>query len=282
MSKVIDLRGKTMGGKDKRALSRITNIAVHYSATDVGDVPTFERHWKGARGWNTGGYHELILVNGDVQIAYDPNVVSNGVYGHNSTSYNICYVGKGAPNAKQLAALKERVNYNRKRLGVAVKDVRGHREFSGQSTSCPALNMDEFRKSLDVKYDKPNIVKPPKKQTASTTVNKANLTVDGMWGKSTTRALQAYFKTPQDGFLSRQLRNGVTNALYGGTVKYGTGGSMVIRKLQKLVGEKVDGYLGTKTIRALQRYLGTVQDGKLSKPSLVIKELQRRLNNGKL
>lgn len=53
-----------------------------------------------------------------------------------------------------------------------------------------------------------------------------------------------------------------------------------VRALQRKVGAKVDGLLGPATVRALQRYLGTVQDGKLSRPSLVVKELQRRLNAG--
>ncbi|THE13919.1 N-acetylmuramoyl-L-alanine amidase [Bacillus timonensis] len=44
----------------------------------------------------------------------------------------------------------------------------------------------------------------------------------------------------------------------------------------------VDGYLNPKTISALQRYFGTPVDGIISKPSLVIKELQRRLNKGNL
>ncbi|MDR4890056.1 N-acetylmuramoyl-L-alanine amidase [Fredinandcohnia sp. QZ13] len=44
----------------------------------------------------------------------------------------------------------------------------------------------------------------------------------------------------------------------------------------------VDGYLNPKTISALQRYFDTPVDGVISKPSLVIKELQRRLNKGSL
>lgn len=51
----------------------------------------------------------------------------------------------------------------------------------------------------------------------------------------------------------------------------------------KVSGEKleVDGYLGPKTISALQRYLGTPVDGVLSEPSLMVMELQKRLNAGK-
>lgn len=45
---------------------------------------------------------------------------------------------------------------------------------------------------------------------------------------------------------------------------------------------RVDGYMGPSTISALQRYFNTPVDGVISTPSLVIKELQRRLNAGKL
>ena len=44
----------------------------------------------------------------------------------------------------------------------------------------------------------------------------------------------------------------------------------------------VDGYMGTETISALQKYLGTYVDGVISSPSEMVKELQRRLNNGVL
>lgn len=44
----------------------------------------------------------------------------------------------------------------------------------------------------------------------------------------------------------------------------------------------VDGYLGPNTIKELQRQLGTYEDGIISKPSNMVKELQRRLNNKEL
>lgn len=43
-----------------------------------------------------------------------------------------------------------------------------------------------------------------------------------------------------------------------------------------------DGHLGKLTISELQRQLGTPVDGIISKPSLMVMELQRRLNNGDL
>ena len=57
-------------------------------------------------------------------------------------------------------------------------------------------------------------------------------------------------------------------------VKYieSLGGRRIVKKI------KVDGYLGKETIRRTQQFFGTPMDGKLSKPSLVIKNLQKFLN----
>lgn len=40
---------------------------------------------------------------------------------------------------------------------------------------------------------------------------------------------------------------------------------------------RVDGYLGKKTITALQKHFGIIQDGVISKPSLMVKKLQKLL-----
>lgn len=106
------------------------------------------------------------------------------------------------------------------------------------------------------------------------------LTIDGKWGTETTYHLQLALGTIADGVISDQVRNSVTTAFYGSTIKFGNGkkGSLVIKALQSKIGAKVDGLLGPETIGKLQKYLGTVYDMKLSRPSLVVKELQRRLN----
>lgn len=166
MAKIIDLRGKTMGGHSKR--SRITKIARHHSATSSGDVFAFQRHWKNL-GWKTGGYHEIILRDGTVQLCYDSNVITNGVKNHNSTTYHICLVGNGNFTEAQERAFDERAKYNLKRLVLSVNDILGHCEFKGANTSCPGVNMNAVRARL--KGNKSYT--PPKKQTASTTVKKS-------------------------------------------------------------------------------------------------------------
>ncbi|MBM7598456.1 N-acetyl-anhydromuramyl-L-alanine amidase AmpD [Virgibacillus halotolerans] len=106
-------------------------------------------------------------------------------------------------------------------------------------------------------------IKGGKPSGSTTSKAKANLKVDGYLGVQTIKAMQRYFGTTVDGVLSKPS-------------------SLVIKKLQKLLGVIQDGIMGKNTISAMQKRFGTVVDGKLSKPSLVIKELQRRLNKGKL
>lgn len=121
---------------------------------------------------------------------------------------------------------------------------------------------------------KSNTTPKPSKPAAS------NLDVDGYWGQATTRALQKALGTAQDGVISGQYSNAVTRNI--SSVKYGPPytGSNVIKALQRKIGATADGYIGPDTVRALQRYLGTPVDGAISRPSTMVREMQRKLNNG--
>lgn len=90
----------------------------------------------------------------------------------------------------------------------------------------------------------------------------SKLTIDGLLGTATIKAMQRYFGTAVDGVISEP--------------------SAMVIALQKLLGIPVDGHWGPATTKALQKRFGTVQDGIISVPSAMIMELQRRLNNGKL
>ncbi|KRM62116.1 Lyzozyme M1 (1,4-beta-N-acetylmuramidase) [Paucilactobacillus vaccinostercus DSM 20634] len=56
--------------------------------------------------------------------------------------------------------------------------------------------------------------------------------------------------------------------------------SATVRVIQKHLGVKQDGYFGPVTYRAMQRKLGTPVDGKVSRPSLMWKQIQRDINSG--
>lgn len=167
------------------------------------------------------------------------------------------------------------------RHDIPISNVVPHKKWSGKN--CPMKLLDRWDGFIAAvegsEYHAPK--EAPKKTVSKPAPAKTKIAVDGKWGKETTRALQRALGTPVDGIISRQLRNSVTQALYGGTVHFGRGGSPMVRALQKKVGAKVDGYLGPETVRKLQRYLGTVVDGVISRPSsMMVRELQKRLNNG--
>lgn len=125
---------------------------------------------------------------------------------------------------------------------------------------------------------KKNGIEPKKNKTKP----KTQLVIDGKWGPDTTRELQKYFKTTQDGVISGQPNNASTRNIP--SAKFGSSGSNLIKAMQKWAGTPQDGKISevSMLVKFLQKRFGTPRDGKVSKVSLMVKELQRRLNAGKL
>lgn len=77
-----------------------------------------------------------------------------------------------------------------------------------------------------------------------------------------------------------QARNAITNNIH--SVRFGSGGSLAVRAMQRRLGVTIDGLIGPLTTRALQRRMGTPVTGGISRTnSAVVKEMQRRLNEDK-
>lgn len=230
-------------------------------------------------------WHWQVDDNQAIQ-SFDHNVkcwhAGNRTGNNESIGIELC-VNSDAHYKKVLENAAELIKKIMKDENISIGNVVQHNKWSGKN--CPAqirvskdgVGWTQFIalvQGKDVSTSKPIKPKPSKPK------DDGKLSVDGYWGKATTRALQKSLGTTQDGILSGQNRNSITNQLESNTVSVGGGGSLVVKELQKLVGVKQDGLLGPATIKALQKYLGTTQDGKLSKPSLVVKELQRQLNSG--
>lgn len=148
MVKIQDIRQKVALSKTKRNINQIKKVARHHSATTSGDYFAFwNNRWKGL-GWTKGGYHEIILPDGTVQLCYDPIYPTNGIGNHNANTYHICVVGNGAFTAAQERAFEERCLLAIQNFRLSVDDVLGHNEFKGTATSCPGINMDSVRKRL--------------------------------------------------------------------------------------------------------------------------------------
>lgn len=104
------------------------------------------------------------------------------------------------------------------------------------------------------------------------------LTVDGIGGKATVKAMQKFFGTTQDGVISGQnisLQKKYYPALT--AVQSGKGGSPCIKNLQRWVGTTQDGVLGQATVKAWQKKIGVTADGIFGTNSM--KKWQTYLNN---
>lgn len=112
------------------------------------------------------------------------------------------------------------------------------------------------------------------------------ISVDGKWGRETTTRLQEIFGTTKDGEVSNQWAKYKDSnpGLTGGwewEEKPNGKGSQLIKKVQDwadMPKSDQDGEWGPKTCEAVQKKLGTTKDGKVSKPSQMVKALQRWAN----
>lgn len=271
------------GGLSPLNKSRITKLVQHHMAHKTWSLQDVHNFHRNGNGWAGIGYNWWIAKDGTIYEGRGFNVGAH-VGGHNSTTVGIGYQGDFTSQNMTDAQLKSGAALNAWLMTQfpnvkSTSDIIGHNDLA--STACPGKNfrMGELRKRVASGSSSPSktSTKKPSKTSAS---RGASLTVDGKWGNSTTKALQKALGTPQDGTISNQPRNPVTQSLYGNTVQFGSGGSNVIVALQQKVGAVADGKLGPGTVRASQKYLGTPQDGVLSRPSVVVEEMQRRLNAG--
>lgn len=102
------------------------------------------------------------------------------------------------------------------------------------------------------------------------------LTVDGVGGPETIRALQRFLGTPKDGEISGQMKSLKKYHPALEAVRYGSGGSACVKALQKWLGIPVDGQWGKNTSKALQYCIGVNDDGVFGPASM--KALQKFLN----
>ena len=87
------------------------------------------------------------------------------------------------------------------------------------------------------------------------------ITVDGEWGKNTTKATQKVLGTTVDGIVSNQIKSCqkyleacLTSSWEFKTSGY-AGGSAMVKAIQRLVGAGVDGHAGKNTVVAIQKFL---------------------------
>ncbi len=136
----------------------IENIIIHEADTPTGKPFTVEDidAWHRERGFRRSepfrktfnpnltaiGYHYVIYLDGSLHTGRAEGEIPAAVVGHNSTSINICLIGKGKYTPKQWEALKTLVGALVDKYPDAA--VKGHYQFDtaiAQGKTCPDFDV---------------------------------------------------------------------------------------------------------------------------------------------
>jgi hypothetical protein len=224
-------------------------------------------------------YNVVIFPSGRAYQGVSWNRRGTHTGGRNSTSRSICFAGNyetNQPTAAQISTAAAIYREGKGRWWTQSAPLRGHRDVS--ATACPGRHL----------YARLDDIRAGSGSTPPSPGEPVGLVVDGFWGSSTTRRVQQELGTTVDGIVSSQSvawRDSNPGLTTGWQWVSDAQGSRMIAALQARIGMDSgsrDGKIGPQTIRALQRYLGTPVDGVISRESLAVMALQRRLNAGRI
>lgn len=137
----------------------VTHIVIHCTGAAQGQsVDSIKKFWKTVNKWKNVGYHKIIEANGVVTELAKPSEITNGVAGHNSKSYHICYIGgkdgKDNRTCLQKATLLAEIKKVKALFPTAI--VLGHRDLSPDLNSDGIIQPNEWTKlcpSFDAKKE---------------------------------------------------------------------------------------------------------------------------------
>lgn len=116
------------------------------TAADVVRLHTMPKS-SGGNGWKVAGYHYIIEASGKIVSTVPDAQVSNGCYGQNQHSINVCYIGGVDMTTRGLPPLDNRTPEQKKSLLNLLKALRkkypeariyGHRDFAKKA--CPSFD----------------------------------------------------------------------------------------------------------------------------------------------
>lgn len=192
------------------------------------------------------------LFYGGKKSAYCPTIADHYIVKKQTVS-------KGSGKAGDIVLFDWNKNNSSDHIGIIEKKnsdgtytcIEGNTAVGNDSNGGNVMRRTRYQK--DISY----ICRPKYTETEDV---KEKLVEDGEWGEATTRASQVVFGTIEDGEVSGQLiscKKYLPNCNTGSWefVKSSKNGSTLIRAIQKLVGEKLDGKAGKNTAYKMQLFL---------------------------
>lgn len=214
--------------------------------------------------------------------AYGAGVLHNRKYArlwgictnHNAINIEIaCDAGNSLPTAEAVTNTVELTKSLMAKYGIPASNVVRHKDVCGKN--CPAYWWDDnkWQSEFKARLDRKAVASVPQPTVQPRPQPKKVNHCDGVWGEATTRALQKYLGTVQDGIISHQLVSSekLLISRFGHTFRFDSTrkGSLCIKALQKKLGVSADGLIGKNTIKAMQRWLGVSADGVCGKNTTI-------------
>jgi len=129
---------------------KIKYIVIHCTATrQDATVSAILNYWKNKLGWKSPGYHIIYTPTNGFTVLSDFNKMTNGVYGHNSNSIHLSYIGGIDKNNKpfdnrtpdQNALIDLTIKELLKKLPNV--EIKGHTDFPNVSKNCPSFDVSK-------------------------------------------------------------------------------------------------------------------------------------------
>lgn len=296
--------------------SGIKGIIMHYTANKGGTARNHKTYFNNLNGIYASAHifvddNEAICIIPLDEVAYHANDTVK--YNSNGTIYKPLYSQIGNANYSTIGiemCLDKNGNITETTFNNAVKVVKEliqkypqitkdkiWRHYDVTGKNCPASwvskpsELTRFKNAVFGSGSNSNSNGNSSSNTGSSSntssysASKPTVTKiaeDGKWGTATTKRLQQYLGTTQDGVISHQYKQKYNQNIYSAQFDNTLIGSNVIKALQKKLGVTADGLCGEATVKAMQKKLGTTQDGIISPTSNMVKALQKALNKNKL
>ena len=267
----------------QRNIKNVIGVVIHNTGNN-GDTAKNNVHYFSKSGTNprNAGAHLFVSRDGDIQqsIPFEFSAYSVGdkngrgsYYGKltnsNTISIELCDIVSKDISAQQIESVKSILAYL-KTICPNIKYIVRHYDIT--TKSCPARYLNKS------KWENLKAAIQGGSYTIIDNVTPETLHVDGYVGELTVRVWQRIMGTVQDGEISGQLQSLRKYHLRftSSALEYGSGGSQLIKAVQKTLGVDQDGQLGPVTIKAIQDRVGAFPDGYFGEKTA--KALQEKLN----
>ena len=205
----------------------------HYGLTEVAEHATMNKLWASLR---TGNKVAILLMG-------SRNAGSKGVHWTGSGHF-VAVTGYKEEGGKHWVYVKDSASTSALRNGWITYEG----NIRGACLKCWSGKLNG------------KVADTPSTPTVEATPD-GKLTIDGVGGTSTVKAMQRFFGTTQDGVITGQNQSCAKYYPALKSVKYGKGGSTCVKHLQKWLSITEDGVWGKGTSTALQKKLKVHEDG---------------------